>query len=122
MPVLPVDPLLSYARRIGGAIKIVLVVGPTEEPIAAEVDLRLRDGEAIDVPTIVATLEKQQTRVEALVPEGRLRDGTWKLKLVDAATKERRNLRTRLLVRSGMPIALLTGTAPETRLPEPLPR
>jgi hypothetical protein len=122
MPALRVDPLLSYARRVGGDIKVVLVVGAADQSVGADVVLQFRDGEVIDSPLTVAPAGEGRTRVEALIPEDRLGDGTWRMRLVDPTGPERRNLQTRVLVRAGMPIALLPGRPPDTRLPEPEPR
>ena len=122
MPDVLVDPLLSYARRVGDGVKVVLVVDPGDQPLDAEVLLRLRDGEVVDAPVAITQTEEGHTRVEAVVPGDRLRDGTWRMKLVGATDTERRNLQTRVLVREGMPVALLPGRPPRTVLPEPVPR
>lgn len=121
MTALRVDPLLSYARRAGGDIKLVLVVAPAEEPISTDVLLRLHDDEAVDHPVSLTSLEDGRTRVQATIPTGTLREGTWRMKFVSPGD-QRMNLQTRLLIRSGMPIALLPGVPPRTRLPEPSPR
>jgi hypothetical protein len=117
-----VDPLLSYARRVGSDIKILLVVDPADQPLGADTALQLRDGDVIDSPVSVAPAGDGRARVEATVPGDRLVDGTWRMRLVDPTGTERRNLQTRVLVRAGMPIALLPGRPPDTLLPEPLPR
>jgi len=121
MPTLPVDPLHSYARRVGDDVKVVLVVSPTDEPLGADIALRLRNKAVLDVPAAIAPVGEGRTRIEALVPGDGLSDGTWRLKLLAPTTVGRRNLQTRLLVRAGMPIALLPGPAPDTRLTEPVP-
>ena len=122
MEILPVDPLLSYARRVGDDVKVVLVVGPAEEPLGADIALRLRSkGAAVDVPAAVAPVDGGRSRIEALLPGGEVGDGTWRLKLLGRATFGRLNLQTRLLLRAGMPVALLPGPSPDTRLPEPAP-
>jgi hypothetical protein len=121
MAALSVDPLLSYARRLGEDIKLVLVVDTSDEPVAADAALRLHAEESIDVPISVTPLSETRTRVEAVVSTGTLADGTWRMKLV-APDGERSNLQTRVLIRSGMPIALLPGRPPRTLLPEPAPR
>lgn len=121
MPVLRVDPLLSYARRVGDGIRVVLVVGPAEQPIGADVVLRFRDGDVVDHPVTVVTADEGRSRIEALIPGDRLAEGTWRMKLVDPTGGDRLNLQTRVLIRPGMPIALLPGRPPRTRLPEPTP-
>lgn len=122
MPEARVDPLLSYARRVGDDVKLVLVVDPGDEPLGADVALQLRDGEPFDAPVTVTPADAGRTRVEALIPSDRLDGRTWRMRLVDPAGAERRNLQTRVLVRPGMPVALLPGRPPETRMPEPEPR
>lgn len=123
MPPLRVDPLLSYARRVGDDLQVVLVVGPDAEPVGPDVVLRLRDADVVvDQPVTVTPLDEGQARVESTIPAGALTEGTWKLKLVGAPGTERRNLQTRVLLRSGMPVALLPGRPPDTLLPEPAPR
>lgn len=122
MPALRVDPLLSYARRVPDGVKVILVVDATEELLGADAVLRLRDGDVTDHPVTVTPTEDGRSRVEALIPGDRLADGTWRMKLVDRAGTEPRNLQTRILVRSGMPVALLPGRPPRTLMPEPAPR
>lgn len=117
-----VDPLLSYARRVGDDVKVVLVVDPGDTPLGADVALRLRDDGVVDVPLTLTRAEEGRARVEALVPGDRLEGGTWRLRLVDPASGDRHNLQTRVLVRAGMPVALLPGRPPETLMPEPEPR
>ncbi len=121
MPALSVDPLLSYARRLGEDIKLVLVVDTSDEAVAADVALRLHADEAVDQPVSVTPLSESRTRIEAVVPAGTLAEGTWRMKLI-SPDDERTNLQTRVLIRSGMPIALLPGRPPDTRLAEPAPR
>ena len=122
MPDVRVDPLYSYARRVGDDVKVVLVLDSGGEPVESGEVLRLRDGEMVQVPVTVTPTGDDLARVEALVPGARLGDGTWRMKLVDPTGTERRNLQTRVLVRAGMPVALLPGRPPRTRLPEPAPR
>ncbi len=117
-----VDPLSSYARRVGDDVKVVLVLDLGDQPLGADVALRLRDGEVVDVPITLTPAEEGRARVEVLVPGDRLEGGTWRLRLVDQASGDRRNLQTRVLVKAGMPVALLPGRPPETLMPEPEPR
>ncbi|MET0525858.1 MAG: hypothetical protein ABWZ91_13720 [Nocardioides sp.] len=117
-----VDPLLSYARRAGDNVRVVLVVDPGDVPHATDLALQLRDDEVLDAPATVTRADEGRARIEALVPGARLEGGTWRMKLVNPASGERRNLQTRVLVRAGMPVALLPGRPPETRMPEPAPR
>ncbi len=66
-----VDPLSSYARRVGDDVKVVLVVDPGGDPVGPGVVLRLLDGEVVDVPVTVTPAEEGPARVEALVPGDR---------------------------------------------------
>jgi hypothetical protein len=116
-----VDPLLSYARRDGRDLTIVLVVDAGDLSPGAELSLLLRADDAIEVPVTVTAGGEDRRRVEARVSGDQLHDGTWRMKLVEP-TGQRRNLQTRVVVRSDMPVALLTGRPPRTRLPEPTPR
>lgn len=116
-----VDPLLSYARRVGNDVKVVLVV-EREAPVDPGAVLRLRDGETVDVPVTLRPAGADRDRVEAVLPGDRVGEGTWRMKLVAPGGGERRNLQTRVLIRSGMPVALLPGRPPATRLEEPEPR
>jgi hypothetical protein len=121
MAALSVDPLLSYARRLGEDIKLVLVVDTSDEVVDADAALRLHAEESIDVPISVTPVSESRTRIEAVVSGDTLAEGTWRMRLV-APDGERTNLQTRVLIRSGIPIALLPGRPPETLLPEPTPR
>jgi hypothetical protein len=59
--------------------------------------------------------------VDLHIDAERLGEGTWRMRLVDPSGDEPQNLQTRLLLRSGMPVALLPGRPPDTVLPEPEP-
>ena len=114
-----VDPLLSFARRHGGDLAIVLVVDAGGLSPKADLSLLLRSDDAVEVPVTVTPSGEGRRRIEARVSGDRLHDGTWRMKLV-GSTGERFNLQTRLMVRSDLPVALLTGRPPRTRLPAPL--
>lgn len=113
MPAVHVDPLLSYARRRDGELAVVLVVDIDGPALSEAASLRLRCGRAVDVPATVTAADHGRRRVEARVPEGEIEDGTWRLKLLDPQRNERHNLQARVLLRTGMPVALLTGRAPD---------
>jgi hypothetical protein len=119
MSQLRVDPLLSYARRSGDDVQVTLEIsGPRP---SGDLGLRLRGTDTVDHPVSVTPSGKGRFRVEALIPKAGLDDGTWRMRLLDGSG-EQRNLQTRLLLREGMPIALLPGRPPDTVLPEPSPR
>lgn len=118
---LQVDPLLSYARRLDEDIRIVLQVHPSDDLSANQAFLRLLGpDEARRVRATVTPLSKR-VLIEALVPADQLTPGTWRLKL-RLGDSTLRNLRSRLILSPGQPVALLCGRPPQTLLPEPEPR
>ena len=120
MPEVRVDPLLSYARRAGARVQVVLeVVG---EPPSGDVMVRLHADRSVDEPATVTPSGAGRFRVDAHLDADRLGEGTWRMRLIDSAGDEPQNLQTRLLLRAGMPVALLPGRPPDTMLPEPAPR
>jgi len=122
VPDLRVDPLLSYARRVDGAIEVVLAI-EGERSGDADVALRLLGGgEVTDIPATATPSGPGRFRVEAVVPAERVGERARRMKLLDPEGAEPRNLQSRLLVRDGMPVALLPGRTPDTLLPEPPPR
>ena len=122
MPDLRVDPLLSYARRSGETVKVVLEV-EGEVPASSGLALRLHHEQgAHDVPVTVTASGPGRFRVDAVVDNDQVGEGTWRMKLVDPGGAGRHNLQTRVLIRAGMPVAVLTGRPPRTVLPEPAPR
>ena len=119
MPGLRVDPVLSYARRAGSRVQVVLeVVG---EPPSGDVMVRLHADRSVDEPATVTPSGAGRFAVDLHVDAERLGEGTWRMRLVDPTGDEPQNLQTRLLLRSGMPVALLPGRPPDTVLPEPEP-
>lgn len=103
---LPVDPLLSYARRDGDAIRVVLVL-PTARFRRRQVWLRLQGDDGGVRAAGAVTDHGEGRRVEATIPRSELPDGTWRLKLRVQPQAPLRNLRTRLLVSDTRPVALL---------------
>ncbi|HET9422056.1 MAG TPA: hypothetical protein VFO49_13035 [Nocardioides sp.] len=121
MPDLRVDPLLSYARRSGETVKLVLGV-EGEAPSASGLALRLHDEQGQhDVPVTITENGPGRFRIDAVVDNSEVGEGTWRMKLVDPSTGGRHNLQTRVLIRADMPVALLPGRPPRTVLPEPEP-
>lgn len=105
-PPLSVDPLLSYARRDGDAIRVVLSL-PTATFKRREVWLRLQGDEGGVLTDAQVTEEDGRLRVVGSVPRIELPDGVYRLKLRIRPEGPLRNLRTRLLVSDAQPVALL---------------
>jgi hypothetical protein len=105
-----VDPdfLLSYARRDGDALRVVLVV-PDDAGIAGpQVFVRFEQHDTgFRVPAKL-TRADAAARVEVSVPRAQLADGVWHLKLREQ-DKPLRNLRARILIHGDQPVALLFG-------------
>ena len=105
--VLPVDPLLSYARSDGNAIKVVLIL-PTARFKARRVRLRLQGEDGRSVRALgTVTDHGDGRRVEVRAPRSELPDGMWRLKLRVGPNAPLRNLRTKLLLSDTQPVALL---------------
>lgn len=105
-PPLPVDPQLSFARRDGDAIRVILVL-PTASFQRRQVRLRFQgDGGSARAFGMV-TAHGAGRRVEATIPRSELPDGVWRLKLRVQPKGPLRNLRTKLLVSDTQPVALL---------------
>ena len=120
MPEVRVDPLLSYARRAGARVQVVLeVVG---EPPSGDVKVGLHADRSVDEPATVTPSGAGRFRVDVHVDPERLGEGTWRMRLIDSADDEPQILQSRLLLRADMPVALLPGPPPNTVLPEPEPR
>jgi hypothetical protein len=103
---LTVDPLLSYARRDGDAIRVVLTL-PTARFRRRRVLLRFQGPDGGVRARGTVTEHGDGRRVEATVPRSELPDGIWRLKLRVGQNAPLRNLRTRLLVKGTQPVALL---------------
>jgi hypothetical protein len=120
---LVIDQTLSYARRDGTDIELVLHVAETDgfEPPASLV-LRRRK-RFLDLP-VEAQVGATGAVLHARVPAKDLRGReAWQLRLPDeAAAHGSRPLPVRLLAKRRMPVALIVGPRPATRLPEPTPR
>ena len=119
MPEVRVDPVLSYARRAGARVQVVLeMVG---EPPSGDVKVRLHADRSVDESATVTPRGAGRFVVDVHVDADRLGEGTWRMRLIDSAGDEAQNLQTRLLLRNHMPVALLPGRPPDTVLPEPEP-
>lgn len=103
---LTVDPLLSYARGDGDAIKVVLVL-PAAGIKRRHVWLRLQGADGGVGARADVTRSETGQRVEASIPRSGLPDGIWRLKLRVGPNGPPRSLRTRLVVNDRQPVALL---------------
>lgn len=103
---LPVDPLLSYARRDGDAVRVVLTL-PSARFKRPNVRLRLQGADGTVRARGTVTEHGEGRRVEATIARSELPDGLWRLKLRVGPNAPLRNLRTRLLVSDTQPVALL---------------
>ena len=105
---LVVDPYFSYARRRGGMVEIVMrMTGGHEVAGGTRLAATSDDGVVLDAPTD-ARVEADDVRLVARLSAAHLTGGTWQLEL---RGRGRQQLHTRLLVRSGQPVALLPAFA-----------
>jgi len=106
----PVDPdfVLSYARRDGDAVRVVLALPDDAQVVGPQVFVRFEQRDtAFRVPATLTRVDGA-VRVEVTVPRKDLADGVWRLKLREE-DKPLRNLRARVLVHGYQPVALLFG-------------
>ncbi len=106
----PVDPdfLLSYARRDGDALRVVLALPADAEVAGPKVFVRFEQRDTGFRAPAELTRVDGAARVEVSVPRDQLADGVWHLKLRDRKTSLR-NLRARILLHGDQPVALLFG-------------
>jgi len=106
----PVDPdfLLSYARRDGDALRVVLVLPHDADVTGDRVFVRFeKQDTGFRVPATLTQVDGT-TRLETSVPRADLDDGVWNLKLRQP-DQPLRNLRARVLLHGDQPVALLFG-------------
>ena len=106
----PVDPdfLLSYARRDGDALRVVLVLPDDTDVSGTPVFVRLEKHDAgFRLPATLSHVAGSP-RLEVSVPRAELDDGVWNLKLRQP-DQPLRNLRARVLLHGDQPVALLFG-------------
>ena len=118
---LHVDELASFARRDGDQIRVVLRVAADPDLQAEQAFVRFQGPDSAARAAAVVTPDGDAYRVEARVPEVDLGVGVWRLKF-RPSQQPLRNLQTRLVIADGIPLALLPGRSPDTRMPEPAPR
>jgi hypothetical protein len=106
----PVDPdfLLSYARRDGDDVRVVLVLPRDADLDDAPVFVRFEQHDSGFRAAAELTRTDGTTRVEVSVPREQLTDGLWHLKLRQR-NRPLRNLRARVLLHGDQPLALLFG-------------
>ncbi|HET7387632.1 MAG TPA: hypothetical protein VFJ19_13325 [Nocardioidaceae bacterium] len=126
---LDVDATASHARRVEGAVHVVLAL-PEASFAGPQVRLRMRadsgrrgPGRRTRAVRVDAALSPQATGqvLEASVPTHRLRGDIWRMAIRPTPGEPVVRLRARLLVKAGQPVALLPGKAPRTRMPPPPP-
>ena len=129
-PVVAVD---SWARRVGDAVRVVVVL---EDDLRDEVGdalttrrtwlrlMRTVDGEREQTRVLVEATPGPRPRLVADVPLETVAPSTWNLALRLGQGGPLVPLEARLLVTdtARQPLALLAGPRPETRMPAPAPR
>jgi hypothetical protein len=114
----------SYARRSGDDV-LLRVHLPGAEALE-QPTLRLKrvgkgQPRTFDGDVSVSSMAKG-VLLTATVPASEVAPGLWQLQLRDGGAEEFRRVKARLLVDPKMPVALLSGPVPETRMAAPRPR
>lgn len=114
----------SYARRSGD--DVLLRVHLPETDALEQPSLRLKrvgkgQPRTIDGDVSVTPMA-QGVLLTATVPASEVSSGLWQLRLREGDDQQFRRVRARLLVDPKMPVALLSGPVPETRMAPPRPR
>lgn len=111
MPTGPIatDSLLSYARRDGDAVRVVLALPDDAGVAGPEVFVRFQDADAHFRTRGQVVGSGGRTSVQVTVPRTRVADGVWHLRLRQDAESPLRDLGARLLVHGDLPVALLFG-------------
>ena len=102
------DDLLSYARRDGDDIRVVLTLAEGTTVAGPDVFVRFVNGETR--LRFAATVEDSagRSRVQVSAPRSELADGVWRLKLREAGGSVT-DLGARVLLHGDQPVALLFG-------------
>jgi len=116
-----VEPVASYASSTSDDVHLVMHL-PQVPPVGASATLRLRSGSSVVRAEASVTEVADGALVEASVPMARLGRATWRLSLRAGADTPPVRLQARLVTSPRLPVALLTGPAASTRMPEPAPR
>jgi hypothetical protein len=112
------DHLMSWARRDDDRVEVQAVLaraGLDQGPVVVELS---HDGRVLQATGEVSS----GGRVVSFSVEGsELGRSAWQI-AVRAGAEETVGLRARLLAAPGQPVALLSGSPPDTRMPPPKPR
>ncbi|HEY7044999.1 MAG TPA: glycosyltransferase 61 family protein [Nocardioidaceae bacterium] len=118
---MPVDELLSWARREGPAIQVGLrLPGADLAPGKTTVRLTRRKGELqVDAD---ATGESDAVTLAFTVPRTTLAPPAWRIAVQTGADGRFQPVEARLLAPKDQPVAVLPGPPPDTKMPAPSPR
>jgi len=119
--VFSVDPVVSYASSTPDDVRLVLHLSRVPQ-VGGTATLRLRTGKRVVRAEATVTEVADGALVEASVPTSKLGKGTWRLSLRGGADTAPLRLQARLVNSPRLPVALVTGPAASTRMPEPAPR
>lgn len=116
--------VLSYARRSGKDLTLVIQLPNVTEIDSPDVQLRLRGQR--DTARIAGTLTKDPDRpgamLRARVPARSVKPDVYRIAMRPASGGEFGRIQARLLVGRAQPVALLPGPAPRTKMQPPRPR
>ena len=119
--VLRVDETLSWARRSGAEVIIHLRLPDAGlEAGAAGVELVSTDGRLRSTADVTATDGAAEVRLK--VPHSELRSSTWQVTVQLPSSTRFVPVEARLLAAPAIPVALLPGPPPSTRMRPPSPR
>lgn len=114
----------SYARRSGDDVLLHVHLPDTDAPQQPTLRLkRVGKGQprTLDRDVTVSSMA-EGVLLSSSVPVAQVLPGLWQLQLRDAEGEEYRRVKARLLVDPQLPVALLSGPVPDTRMPAPRPR
>jgi hypothetical protein len=117
----PVEAIASYAHRSGEDIHLVVTV-PEIDLADGPVDLRFSDGSRRFREAATARAEGSGAVIEARVPAARFGRPVWRIAVRSSEAEPFQPLQVRLLARADLPVALLPGPKPATRMAPPPPR
>jgi hypothetical protein len=116
-----VDPLLSYAFRSGGSVRVTMLL-PGADPGPGHAVVTLRRGRrSIDAAGTLSGTDRG-VNVSFGVDQEDLGRRAWRLTITRPEDAAPVRVGARLLAHGGQPVALLTGPEPATKLPPPRPR
>ena len=107
----------SYARRVDGGVRVVLVLGENAPVRARRLWLRMQLGaRSFRVPA-ERTRTEQGWRLEAELPSSALSPGLWAMRLRVGRSGPLLPVQAVLLIADDQPLALLPGPRPSLRMP-----